>query len=112
METTEIETIKIPNSGLEIKVFKQDLPEKLNWEEANSACEALGDGWRLPTVEELKEIHLLKDEIGGFKPNERYWSKLDNGDSCAWYFDFPFGSEDSTSGKSNTGFVRAVKTIH
>jgi hypothetical protein len=36
---------------------------------------------------------------------------MENGDSSAWYFDFPFGSDDSASGKSNTGYVRAVKTL-
>ncbi len=111
METIEIEIIEHPITGMKIQVAKQDLPAKMDWEQANKACKEIGNGWRLPTVEELKEIHKYKDDIGGFKPNERYWSLTDNGDSSAWYFDFPFGSDDSSSSKTNTGYVRAVKTL-
>ena len=111
MEAIEIEMIENPITGEKIEVAKHDLPEKMEWEQAKKACAAIGNGWRLPSVDELKEIHRLKDDIGGFKPNERYWSITENGDSSAWYFDFPFGSDDSASGKSNTGYIRAVKTI-
>lgn len=30
---------------------------RCDWYEANKHCEALGDGWRLPTLEELKLIY-------------------------------------------------------
>ena len=111
MEASEMEIIEHPITGDKIKVAKNDLLEKMEWEQAKKACEEIGNGWRLPSVDELKEIHRLKDDIGGFKLNQRYWSILENGDSSAWYFDFPFGCDDSTSGKSNTGFVRAVKNL-
>jgi len=34
-------------------VWGKTLPERMTWEKAKEACEKLGKGWRLPTVNEL-----------------------------------------------------------
>mgnify|MGYP000504039235 CR=1 FL=1 len=54
--------IKIGN----IEVAQYDFPVKMNWEDAKKACEALGDGWRLPTLFELNILYKNKVKIGGF----------------------------------------------
>jgi hypothetical protein len=54
-----MKTIKI-NS---LEVFPSDLGE-MSWVEANHACKALADdggGWRLPTIEELKEMYNISE---------------------------------------------------
>jgi len=50
-----------------LEVMKTDLVGKMTWEEAKKACEKLGDGWRLPTIEELQFMYNKRDEIGGFE---------------------------------------------
>jgi hypothetical protein len=60
-----------------LEIAEHDFPTKLNWVEAKSACAALGNGWRLPTKEELHELCIHKDEIGGFSP-ANYWSSSEN----------------------------------
>jgi hypothetical protein len=67
-------TISIPTKNTKIEIAESDLGP-MTWDEANSACESTGDGWRLPTTLELdtmcKEIHKKGD--GNFSPTN-YWS--------------------------------------
>ena len=67
------ETITI--SGKTIQVAKEDFPSIMGPNEAMWACEGLGNGWRLPTKEELVAMYeqLHKQGKGHFK-NESYWS--------------------------------------
>ena len=67
-----------PTEGL--LVWREDLGE-MNWDDAMAACEALGDGWHLPTKDELNLLYLNKDAIGGFETTSQptintsiYWS--------------------------------------
>jgi hypothetical protein len=45
----------------------------MNWNDAEKACEILGDGWRLPTIEQLNILYQNKVAIGGFA-SDFYWS--------------------------------------
>ncbi len=42
----------------------EDLVGLMNWDDAKEACENLGDGWRLPTKDELNILYKNKDKIG------------------------------------------------
>jgi hypothetical protein len=83
--------------------------EEMNWKDAKAACAKLGNGWRLPTADELKVMYKYKDKIGNF--NERlYWSStggvMDFGG--AGYF------PDKIEGirfQFFTIYVRAVKSL-
>jgi hypothetical protein len=65
-------SIMLPNKHYAY-ISISDLRNKMSWVEANKFCATLGDGTRLPTLEELKIIANAKEEIGGFK-DEYYWS--------------------------------------
>lgn len=62
-------------NGLGIEIFYKDLPTRKLWSQYNSLCLALrGDGWRAPTLIELRamyDLHLLG--VGKFIPTI-YWS--------------------------------------
>ena len=51
----------------------------MTWEDAKKACAALGDGWRLPTKDELNILYENKDKIGGLIHQLRspYWSSTE-----------------------------------
>ena len=66
-------TIKIEN----IEVAEKDFPKNMNWEDAKKACESLGNGWRLPTKNELNTLYQNKEIIGQFKG--QYWSSTTGG---------------------------------
>ena len=90
-----------------LEVAQNDFPEDINWDDAGKACKALGDGWRLPTKDELNLMYLNKDRIGGFA-NNNYWSSKVYLNDFAWLQFFYNGFQD-VSVKGNLNFVRAVR---
>jgi hypothetical protein len=56
----------------------------MNWQEAINACKALGNGWRLPTKDELNVVYKNKDKFGDFNfiislkyTNKYFWSSTE-----------------------------------
>jgi hypothetical protein len=92
-----------------LQVAAHDFVEKMSWEAAKKACANLGDGWRLPTKDELNEMYLHKDKIGAFTL-DNYWSSTENSNFYAWSQDFSSGIQNSNS-KLNPNYVRAVKAF-
>ncbi|MFT5382927.1 MAG: hypothetical protein ACI81W_000323 [Saprospiraceae bacterium] len=88
----------------------------LDWNEAVAACKELGDGWALPTIDQLKllYINLHKEDLGSFI-NDYYWSatewssKEDIKDK-AWFENFANGDSDPVS-KDRTRYVRAIRVF-
>jgi hypothetical protein len=106
--------IGTPVKFKDLEIAEFDFPEELNWEEAKINCTKLGIGWRLPTIDELKEISVSKKEIGGFNNNKNpwgsygfYWSSTVDGlDPWCWQFDNGLGGATDKSRNCN---VRAVR---
>lgn len=64
---------------------------KMNWNSAVSACRNLGNGWRLPSKEELKAIRKVKSTlnstlavVGDELPPHWHWSSTEYNSNCAW----------------------------
>ena len=65
-----------------LQVAFKDLENKMTWDEANSACVKLGEGWRLPRLKELQIMsrELYECNIGNFQSrylsenSPAYWS--------------------------------------
>lgn len=93
---------------LKFEVYPQDLGEH-KWESAKKVCEELGDGWRLPTREELHLMWLNKDNIGGFAA-AFYWSSSVYSNNLAWNQAFSDGNQFSYF-KSTTNYVCAVRDL-
>jgi hypothetical protein len=93
-----------------IEVAQYDFPSFMNWVDATKACADLGDGWRLPTKDELKYLYVNKIAIGEFT-NKSYWSStvVDNETAVGQFFildgDYFFQS------KADANFVRAIRTF-
>jgi hypothetical protein len=101
------QTVKLKKIRLE--VMTKDLGE-MTWYEAKEMCKDFGDGWRLPTIKELKKIYKYKDFIGGFN-DDSYWSNTETDSDNAWTFLFSNGDAD-TSNKYATGYyVRPVRDL-
>lgn len=92
-----------------LEVANKDIPGLLNFEEAQSACDSMGEGWRLPEREELQAMRLqlyLKTQ-GDFQ-NKWYWSAtLNTAESC-WGLHFGNGLEYYNF-KTDHGCVRPVR---
>ena len=97
-------TIKIGN----LEVMTEDLGE-MNWEDAKKACADLGDGWRLPTKDELNLLYENKEKIGGCA-NDYYWSSTEDDGSSAWVQYF-FNGLQTTNRKTSANYVLAVRAF-
>lgn len=79
--------------------------DKLTWDDAVAYAKSLGDGWRLPTIEECFIMYNNK-----VITEETYWSSSEYNNNNAWYFRFGDGYA-SYYYKGSTYFVRAVRSL-
>jgi hypothetical protein len=95
-----------------LEVMTGDLG-RMNWKLAKTACKDLGDGWRLPTIDELKIIYNNKEKIGNFSTLD-YWSSTEVDYYAemldAWSLNFRNGTA-SFGEKNHINFVRAVRSF-
>jgi hypothetical protein len=94
-----------------LQVAFSDLEQELNWNDAKAACIAQGEGWRLPTNNELKIIYdeLFKLKSGNFEACQ-YWCEYDNWKSAyTAYFRNEFSCVITDNHYQRK--VRAVRTI-
>lgn len=95
-------------------VAQNDFPNAMNWNDAKKACAEIGEGWRLPTEDELMILLKNKDKIGGFA-DKTYWSSSEEGDVYgASAISFPWGSRVRFSKKFLNEIkhnVRAIKAF-
>ena len=106
--------IKIGN----LLVAQNDFPKEMGSNEADKVCKKLGNGWRLPSIDELKLIYKLaqKNNAGNFSMNRYYWSgTIYIGKIPPPYIslDFSTGEEDWSDLYDPNNFpkTRAVKSI-
>lgn len=90
-----------------LEITQYDFPKTMNWSDAKKACSNLGEGWRLPTMSELKFLFLYKDDSLN-NMRKAYWSSADSDPDFAEIPDFNF--ENYKIPKRNIAYsVRAVR---
>ena len=98
--------MKITIKRHELEVYPKDLEGKFNHKAATEACASLGDGWRLPTMNELLEMNDYKELL---ELKYYYWSSTYK-TYYAWLWSFFYG-DSFTGNKDDTYRVRPVRTI-
>ena len=98
-------SIKIEN----LEVAQHDFPNRMTGDDAKAACAKLGEGWRLPTKEELNLLYQNKDKIGGFA-DDYYWSSTEDYNGSAWRQAFDNGLQYYVN-ETNGYNVRAVRAF-
>jgi hypothetical protein len=100
--------IKITDNGFELEITQYDFPFKMDWNEADQACTAMGDGWRMPTVDELSLIFKYEDRVPEFRKENIYWSKSETEfENMVWMSGYKIG--DMRTKKSDRNTFRAVR---
>lgn len=115
-------TVFISVDALGIGVMKSDIGTTAGGLDAYRLCSNINfyDGiggyhdWRIPTLDELKYIYNIRQQIGGFK-DEPYWSSTVYGESPYYYF-WNFGNNSAGHQGGDNSFVinanvRLVRTI-
>ena len=112
---------EVSDDGLSGKIISLTQPDHyLNWYEACDWCTSLGNGWYLPTKDELLAIHENLDKLNatlGRRDVEKignywYWSSTLDGTNTyyAWRVLVNGGYANSVSRNSNS-YVRAVSAF-
>jgi len=94
---------------LNIEIYHKDLDGSYSWDKAIKVVEALGDGWRLPTKDELNQMYLEQENIGGFGAYY-YWSSSEYDADNAWNQYFSNGNQSSYNKDFNFR-VRPVRNL-
>ena len=68
------------------------------------------DDWFLPSLDELNQMYLQRNVIGGFA-TLYYWSSSEYGSDYAWYQNFANGNQYYGAGKYGAFYVRAVRAF-
>ena len=97
-----------------LEIWPRDLG-MMTWDEAKVEVAKLGPGWRLPTVDEFKEIlYPNESKIPKIRSNKfqtpAYWSSTEYDNYYVWYFNF-YNGYAYTYNKYNTYYVRAVRDV-
>jgi len=59
--------------GQRLQIADSDFPNQMSWQEAMTSSQSLGNGWRLPTIDELRAIYSIFHKNGkGEFSNEEY----------------------------------------
>jgi hypothetical protein len=92
-------------------IAQNDFAEPMIWEAATEVCKNLGEGWRLPDIDELKYLYTNKNLIGGFS-NGIYWSssESDRGNYHK-YISFNNGNQFDYIREYDLYNARAVKSL-
>jgi hypothetical protein len=97
-------------------VSQNEFPKAYGWNNAKLVCSKLGDGWRLPTMDELFILYQNKNLLRNFS-RYGYWSSTEgimNGNKGVAYFqNFTTGGSKKPilANKLSTYGVRAVKSL-
>jgi serine/threonine protein kinase len=94
----------------DLEITQCNFQNSMTWSQANEACAALGDGWRLPTKDELNLMYEKKDDIKVFA-NSCYWSSSGVDNNYAWVQNF-YNSDISLKPIEEKWFVRAVRNFN
>lgn len=107
-----------PANGEKIQIADSDLDNHLNWQMAVNECKKLGNGWRLPTIEEIKLIpynEMAKNDSLRVLSNS-YWTSSEtekndfNISPNALKFNFGRKMQFNAS-KDQLHLVRPIRTI-
>jgi len=99
--------INIDGQKLVLKHLEFDTP--VDWHQAQKKCADLGEGWRLPTISELKMIYKELYQQGNFH-SAIYWSGTATSSFRAWVFDFAYGTDDYGYFKDKKAYIVAIKS--
>lgn len=93
-----------------------DIRGTRSWDEAMRACNNYKKNgysdWFLPNRDQLAELYLRRSVVGGWVPNNAYWSSSESDiPGCAWLQYFSTGSQYRNFPKNALFYARAVRAF-
>ncbi len=98
-----------------VEVAQYDIPKECTYDEALKIAKNIGNGWRLPSKEELLKMYEFRDKIKGFVWGEYYLSNEVYGKNLVFTVEFADGKLDKGwryfNGDEIHYNVRLIRTI-
>lgn len=93
-----------------------DIRGTRSWDEAKKACKNYKKNgysdWFLPNRDQLAELYLRRSVVGGWVPNNAYWSSTESDiRGCAWLQYFSTGAQYRNFTKNYLFYARAVRSF-
>lgn len=70
--------------NIHFELYQEDTPKRMTLHEAQKYCKSLGEGWRLPTMNEMFYMH----ENNLVNNNYHYWSMSEGSTKVEQFFDY------------------------
>jgi hypothetical protein len=108
-----LNSVKLEIYGTPIKIGNFEVAQfykELTWDETKSACAKLGDGWRLPSKDELNFLYLNKPTNGSFT-RSYYWSSTEDGANKACVQNFANGEQGSSNKSTILFYFCAIRAF-
>ena len=100
---------------MNIEISDKKYERELNWHDAHLYCSVLSidnkNDWRLPTLEELREIYNSDNNFVDAGYDSGYWSSTEENDYYAWFARMLNGNRVSGHKLRCNFYVRPVRTI-
>ena len=94
-----------------IEIAPKETEIRANWYDATLYCFSLNidgkTGWRLPSKDEIAEIHESKHDF----ENYWYWSSTEGSGNYAWVQFMSDGSQYNANKNFGYGYVRAIRDL-
>ena len=94
---------KTKNSTTGLEYQDKNYGEKMNWRDAKKYCQAKGNGWRLPTFNELEKLTEKKGLTNFPKSDNIFW--VSNEDKSMPEGDYHFTISSTGERGTNEGFI-------
>lgn len=111
-----MEKLIITDNNIRYEIYPHDLGYGngtidgiMSWHYAMESCKRLGDGWRLPTKDELYLLYKKKENLG-ILPLHGYWSSSEVDKDHAHYQYF-FTGVQYVFDKSFPSFARPIRIL-
>jgi hypothetical protein len=112
-QTVKLYQIRLEVMNYDLGEWDDFLKGRMKWQQAKTACENLGGGWRLPTIQELQGIYQFRYKLDDYQEGI-YWSSTESDSDFypGWNqaLDFEDGSKENEP-KQSFAYVRAVRTL-
>ena len=96
--------------NLDIEVAEYDFPGDMTWDQAIKACYDLGNGWRLPSKDELNLMYIYRVYLPGLgSTTDYYLSGTEKGNGLVWGQFFDVNGLQQGQARGMGGRVRAVR---
>lgn len=100
-----------PHTNEPFYAAQSDVQDMFTWIDAVNFARRLGNGWRLPSMEEMSVLYAHREVIGGFQQCKAYWVESPHFLNMCWSVGFKDGYASAHRKHHAERFLRCVRGV-